>query len=339
MKELQISVIICTYNRAAILENAIISLINQTIANNLYEVIVVDNNSKDNTKELVEKLKVGHPNVNYIFEEKPGLSNARNAGYLHAKGSFVGYMDDDAKASSNYIEEILKIIEDVNPDIFGGPIFPYYECEKPDWFKDVYGTYSSYDKTGWVTTLEQYLSGSNITFRKSLLFECGGFDPRLGMKGNLRRYGEETQIVYWAHQQNKKIYYSTGLIVYHLVPVYKLNPLFFLTSAYESGRDHFLVNDSSIDPLNEIVLKDITFHLIHQFEELYNIAKEQYDKEILKSNQLEIQNFVVEKVSPLLVNMGYQIRRFNSLNNRKRSVVGKLLDFNLRRLFLKFKKL
>jgi glucosyl-dolichyl phosphate glucuronosyltransferase len=336
MNEYLISIVVCTYNRCSLLESAVKSLMQQTVSKNLYEVIVIDNNCTDDTKNVVEKLKSEYENLKYIIEGKTGLSNARNTGYINAQSAYIGYTDDDAKVSSNYVEQCLKIIDNYKPDIFGGPVYPFYEYEKPNWFKDIYGNMSCFEKSGW-TTPEQYLSGPNIILRKNLLVECGGFDPNLGMDGYTSRYGEETQVVFWAHQHHKKIYYSTDLIVYHLVPKYKLNLLYHLKSGYESGRDYFFINDTSVKPLNEISLKGLTNHLINQIDTIYELVKEQYQKENLGTNLLKTQNFTIEKIVPILGDIGYHINKFKTLNCKKRSIIDKILDFNLRKLLIKFK--
>ena len=95
MNSFLISVVICTYNRAALLANLLENLSAQSIDPSTYEIIIVDNNSLDQTRNVVEAFATSHGNVSYGFEACQGLSWARNHGYRIARGEYVAYLDDD----------------------------------------------------------------------------------------------------------------------------------------------------------------------------------------------------------------------------------------------------
>ena len=92
-----ISVVVCTFNRAQLAATAIESLCEQTADKSQYEVIVVDNNSQDNTREVTEDFCSRYPNLRYCLEEEQGLSHARNRGWRESRGVYVAYVDDDCR--------------------------------------------------------------------------------------------------------------------------------------------------------------------------------------------------------------------------------------------------
>jgi len=130
----KMSVIICTRNRAEYLQEAIKSLLDQSLQKNLYEIIIVDNRSTDNTKDIIKKFSKSK-NIRYIYEPILGLSQARNAGLKNARGKYVAYLDDEAVASKNWLETILETFESVKPrpGCIGGKIEPIWESPRPKW--------------------------------------------------------------------------------------------------------------------------------------------------------------------------------------------------------------
>src|SRR4051812_7813703 len=181
-QELKISVIICSYNRAKYIIDALDSLDNQTISKNLYEVIVVDNNSTDNTRKLCLQYIASHPNYNiYYFEEKQqGASFARNAGVAHSKGPLIAFMDDDAIADKDFIENILRFFEThPHADGLGGKIIPKYIPNEPKWMSyyvsSLVGNFDYRDK------VEEFKQGkypleSNMIVKRKDFFEVEGFN-------------------------------------------------------------------------------------------------------------------------------------------------------------------
>lgn len=233
--ELLFSVVVCTYNREDLLADCLQSLDCQTFNPAQYEVIVVDNNSNDNTYKVADKFVADKPNFRLIAEPEQGLSNARNKGLAEALGEYVAFIDDDARAPENWLETAARIVAAHSPDIFGGPAAPIFGCETPAWYKESYGIRGDMGETGWLK--EGFIVGTNIFFRKELLEEYGGFDPDLGMKGDSIGYHEETALVYQAFAEEKKVYYARELAVKDHVPDYKLSLVYFMHSKYMVGYD------------------------------------------------------------------------------------------------------
>jgi glycosyltransferase involved in cell wall biosynthesis len=233
--KLKLSVVVCTYNREKLLPACLESLAHQRAYKNLYEVLVVDNNSSDNTRYVANEFIKKYPNFRYLFELKQGLSHARNLGMKEAAADYVAFIDDDARAGDNWIEHALNIIDEKKPDIFGGPVYPLITDDRPSWYKDEYGIRGDMGETGWLK--KGFIVGTNIFFKKSLLQAYGGFDPDLGMKGADIGYHEETRIVFRALKEKKKVYYSKELGVKDQLPDYKKSLAFFIYSKYKSGYD------------------------------------------------------------------------------------------------------
>jgi glycosyltransferase involved in cell wall biosynthesis len=231
-----ISVVICTYNGAAQIKACLQSVAEQTALADRFEVIIIDNNSTDATHKIVSEFLKHLPNAKLLTESQVGLSHARNRGFKESTSEYVAYLDDDAKAVPAWIEQAIGIIDEQHPDIFGGPIYPFYETPPPPWLKDEYNSYSVYDGPRYLAHGE-LLCGSNIFLRRELLSEYGGFDPELGMKANSAGYHEETAVQLRAQSESRRIYYHPGLQVLHLVGCSKQNVLHYLCYAYKSGKD------------------------------------------------------------------------------------------------------
>jgi len=233
---IKISVVVCTYNRADIVQSAIESLCSQGFNRSLYEIIVVDNNSTDNTRCVVEGF-LNYGNVRYVFEKEPGASHARNAGWRVAAGEYVGFSDDDCRVSENWLEVAEKIIRTNSPDIFGGPFFPFYRTERPAWYKDEYGSF--YPNTEpKILSGPEYLCGTNFFLRRRFLDEFGGFDTDLGPHGDVLGYGEETALIQRIRNEkaDAKVLYDPELLVYHLVTRSKMKMGYLMNSIFIVGR-------------------------------------------------------------------------------------------------------
>jgi glycosyltransferase involved in cell wall biosynthesis len=130
-----VSVIINTYNRSQILKATIESLSRQTYPADLYEIIVVDNNSTDFTRDVVETVKgQSSVNIQYHFEPRQGVHYARNTALKLSRGEILYYTDDDMIAEADLLKQIVKPFA-LHPKVatVTGRVLPVWEVSPPDW--------------------------------------------------------------------------------------------------------------------------------------------------------------------------------------------------------------
>ncbi|HEX2608193.1 MAG TPA: glycosyltransferase family 2 protein [Flavisolibacter sp.] len=242
-EKLEISVVICSYNRAAYIEKAIESLYLQTLPRHLFEVFVVDNNSIDDTGERVMRYMEDHPDfhLTYLTESRQGSSFARNTGASFARAPLLCFMDDDAIAEKEYLERIVAFFKS-HPDAagMGGRIIPAYVPERPKWMSHhVSSLVGNFDYSQQVEVFREgkYPLESNMIVFKEDFDKIQGFNTDLpGVKGTLRIGGEGKDFFLRLQELGKKIYYDPGVIVHHIVEVKKLTPHYMYRVASGIGR-------------------------------------------------------------------------------------------------------
>ena len=201
-----LSIIICTFNRVNFLESCINSIIDQIHDHNNIEILIIDNNSKDNTKELVKNYNSN--NIVYYLETQQGLSFARNKGIKEAKGNYLAFVDDDATINKNWIKSLLyHLNKEKDNHIFGGPIFPDFEIKCPGWIDQNYFKRSFKKNDGYLSSLvaQDGFSGGNMCIPKSIFEKIGFFNTNFGMKGKELGLGEESELFFRIHNKLKKV--------------------------------------------------------------------------------------------------------------------------------------
>ena len=238
-----VSVVICSYNRAAYIGGALYSLYQQTASKDNFEVIVVDNNSTDDTEQVVAKWiaenQEGH--FRYSTETKQGASFARNTGAAAAKGQWLCFMDDDAIATPTYIENIIQHIHTKPEAIgFGGRIIPKYIPSEPEWMSYyVSSLVGNFDYAPNACAFEngKYPIESNMIVKKDIYESIGGFNTALpGVVGTLRIGGEGKELFYKILALGHTIYYDPSICVHHVVEVKKLTSEYMYRVASGIGR-------------------------------------------------------------------------------------------------------
>lgn len=217
-----LSVVVCTYNRAALLPGCLDSLVWQTLSPDHFEVIIVDNNSTDATREVAEGYAARHSHFCALTEPVQGLSNARNRGWRDARGTLVAYLDDDAKATPAWCEGIVRAFDRVHPrpSAVGGRILPWFDTSPPAWFCEALETRSWGDEAEFLQgfSARYGFSGSNMAFEREVLQAFGGFRPDFGMIGGKLWLGEETELFCRIYAARPFFWYDPAIVVSHLVP-------------------------------------------------------------------------------------------------------------------------
>lgn len=233
-----ISAIVCTHNRAASLARTLYSLVFQSLDPSRYEIIVVDNNSCDNTKGVTANIKSQLPvDINYIFEPRQGLSYARNTGLRLAKAPIVAFTDDDVIAASNWLECTLhEFFAGPEVQALGGKVEPWNNenpqlCITSLQAREVY----------WSRTrLAGIIHGNNMAFRRSIFDVVGVFDEHLGA-GSACRAGEDVDMLYRVLQLGEMVVYSPRAKVFHNHSAMTPAEMFRQLADYAMGYGAFLM--------------------------------------------------------------------------------------------------
>lgn len=245
---IQISAVICTFNRDRYLGKAIQSLVEQTLETELYEIIVVDNCSTDNTKQIVTEEFAHIPNLRYIYESVLGLSQARNTGWQNARGDYIAYLDDDAIASSVWLEKIVEVFMKVTPQpgIVGGKIEPIWEISRPSWLSDRVArslTILDWSSTPIFLPDNQWLAGANIAYPRYLIKAINGFDINLGRKGKKLLSCEESLLNNQLKNNGYQVYYHPEIKIQHHIPASRLEKSWHYQRQYWNGVSVSVVNN------------------------------------------------------------------------------------------------
>jgi glycosyltransferase involved in cell wall biosynthesis len=239
--EIDISAIICTHNGARHLGKAIGSLANQSMPKERYEIVIVDNCSTDSTKEVIDNF-ANVENIRYIHESTLGLSFARNAGWHNARGKYVAYLDDDAIASSVWLDKILGAFESIKPrpGCIGGRVDPIWEAPRPPWVSD--DLLTCLTVINWSDTPQllpdlnqKWLVGANIAFPVEVLEEIGGFVAGLDRVGKNLLSGGDVFLQKQILKAGYTCYYHPEIAVHHLTPKSRLNQRWFINRYYWQG--------------------------------------------------------------------------------------------------------
>lgn len=217
----KISVIVPTYNRCESLKDALDALLSQQVDGAYeYEVIVVDNNSIDRTREVIESFEGDFSGrLRYECEHRQGVSCARNRGIREAGGEIICFTDDDCIPSRDWLKKIADYFgqnEDVDV-LLGGAAW-----------EDGSAIYSTEDIFRG--------NGLNMSFRRSLFEEIGCFDVSLGI-GSIGGSTEDVEMVYRAALERKKVVICDEIMVTHKN---RLNTEEELAISYRDGRGYII---------------------------------------------------------------------------------------------------
>ncbi len=236
----RIAAIICSLNRADYLQKALRSLAAQTLSPQEFEIIVVDNGSTDSTQQVIQTASNKLPHLRYCSEPVRGLSRARNRGWQKARAEYIAYLDDDAVADPDWLEQILKSFVSISPQPGGicGQVSPIWEAERPPWLSDALIPWLSiFDLAASRIVLEdnQHIVGANMAFPRHLLESVGGFEVSLGRKGKNLLSNEEPLVKHQIQNLGYVFYYDPQIKVRHHIPSTRLHPRWFLRRTYWQG--------------------------------------------------------------------------------------------------------
>lgn len=240
------SLVVPTFNRANLLEKALRSIAATSVPDPVrVEVIVVDNNSTDNTVEVVKTLRDDFPYpLRYVQEANQGSSYARNRGLNEARGYYVVFMDDDQIMEKHYLENIPRAFEATGAVCVGGPVSYYNAGDLPRWLRELSRTIGQISLGDQVKILgpdtHKGLGGGNMALIRDELIAAGGFNVRLGRFGSDLRACEDFELQERLRRLGKTIAYSPHLVQYHYLRPERFKKNYWRQYYYDYGRSAYV---------------------------------------------------------------------------------------------------
>lgn len=232
-----VSVIIAAYNRREDLKKVLDTLLAQEMDKKfLYEIIVVDNNSTDGTKEAViayvpkfesPQMKDKCLGLKYLFEPTQGKPYALNRGVQEARGDIIAFTDDDVLLDPYWLYHLIECFEKYGCDGVGGRVVPVYPQRTPKWIRDnptklagvvVIADYGEETKP-FGRPMDPFI-GSNYAFKRKVFDDCGLFRVDLGP--GTSAMGEDTEFIDRLVNKGKSLYYCGAAVVRHPVDLGRL---------------------------------------------------------------------------------------------------------------------
>lgn len=239
---MSVAVILCTYNRAKSLHCALASLSAQSPAEAFeWEVVVVDNNSSDDTRQVVEDFCLRFPGrYRYIFEPHQGKSFALNRGLKETTSDVIAFVDDDVEVAENWLSRLAIVLKDERWAGVGGRILPEEGFQPPTWLdtesRHILAPLAIFDRGAEARELGEPPFGTNMAFRRTVFAKHGGFRTDLGPQPGSEIRGDDTEFGNRLLKGGERLWYEPSAVVYHPVSPQRLRRGYFLTWWHDKGR-------------------------------------------------------------------------------------------------------
>ena len=231
------TVLVCTFNRAALLAGMLESLAASRTPPGLeWDVLIVDNNSSDDTAALVRRVAAAYPvPLRYLHEPRQGKSRALNTGLAATTARFVAFTDDDVIVEPGWLAAAVQpMVYDPTIDYTGGPVRPLWEVPCPRWLDrergDLWGAIAILDYGPEPFIFEERRRvplGANMVVRRRLIDDVGGFDPSLGRIGESLLGQEQAEFFSRVRARGARGLYVPEMQLRHHVPARRLTRRYF----------------------------------------------------------------------------------------------------------------
>ena len=274
-----ISVICCTYNRDRVFEDTVRSFLDCGTDGIDHELLLIDNNSTDRTREIGERFGARYPGIRYMNEPSQGHPLAKNRGIRESRGDIVAFVDDDVFFVSDWLKALASTFE-VHPEIacVGGKVVPHFEAERPPWLEDdmlwIYGV-TRYGDLEKEIRFPDIPIGCNMAFRRSVFEKIGDFHMSLGRKPGILLSGDEDHFLLRAERAGLKTLYAPEVRVSHRVPPARLTKDWVLSRFYWAGVSEVAMRQLGDDPYSRWKLAKktirISLDLIRRWRETFRL--------------------------------------------------------------------
>jgi glycosyltransferase involved in cell wall biosynthesis len=244
----RITVAICTYNRAEYLRDTLQGLSNQSVEPQLFEILVVNNNSTDHTEQVCKEFQKGKekPTFKHVIEPEQGLSRARNRAAKESRAPIVIFIDDDVYLPKEFIQEALTYSQSYSTSFCaGGRIDVAFEGEsrQPSWIPNelmpMFGLHNPFEEEREYTE-SNFPRGGNMVIHKSVFEKAGYFKTDLGRTGGQLLGGEEKDYFDTVRRKGIPLYYWPKLRLTHRIGRARLEKEYIKNQSVGIGHSEWL---------------------------------------------------------------------------------------------------
>jgi len=266
-----ISAIVCTYNRCDLLKESLSRIANQQSDGLRYEVIVIDNNSTDDTRQLIEGFaaSICCP-MRYVFEPQQGVSHARNAGIATARAPLLAFFDDDVLVASDWLARIKQTL-DLHSDLdyVGGKVLPRWGNAPPAWLvQDNWAPIAVQDYGDQPFVLNATpsvgLISANLAIRRSALDDVGWFRTELQRVKDGIGSMEDQELLERMARAGKRGLYAPQIVVWADVPQPRMRRSYHRRWHRGHGRFYAISRSAAFEQTRKGRLFDVPAHLYRQ---------------------------------------------------------------------------
>lgn len=240
-----------------LLSHALDSLLAQTLSPDRFDILIIDNGSTDNTCEVATAYQEFEPRLRYFLEPHPGIAHARNRAIQETHCEYLAFLDDDAWAEPQWLEELHKVLNTLPtaPACVVGPVLLEWEGARPDWFPVRFEPFLCRYDMGLVPRYlgaDGYLLTTNVLFQCSSLLQLNGFRAYLGRTRGKMLGGEDNDIYQRLVQTGHSIFYQPTARVHHGVPKERQTRRYLLRRLFWDGASQPLLKLSQLsDPKSQ----------------------------------------------------------------------------------------
>ena len=238
MPKLRVTVAVITYNRARFLRETLSGLVRQDYPPALWELLVIDNNSTDDTAEVVYAFMASTPPPRRVVEVAPGLDCGRNRAVIEAKGDVVVLVDDDILMAPDWLSRLVAPFASENAHqvgVVGGEVVPVFPDGLPPWLEGVHRPLALRPDTGPLGP-GQWPMGANFAFPRWVFARLGNFDTHLDRRGAQLFGGGDTDMIRRVRAAGLEAWFVPGAKVQHQIPAGRLTFSYAARHAFDSAR-------------------------------------------------------------------------------------------------------
>jgi len=240
---IKVTVAIPTYNRADFLRQTLAGIVAQHFPRDHFEVLVIDNNSRDHTRAVVAEFASAYPAPRYLHETQQGLDHARNRAIREARGDIILFGDDDILVQPDWLAQMaVPLLADEGArriGAVGGEVIPVFPDGLPDWVREWHAPLAFRSDTGPLEAKHSPM-GANLAFPKWVFAELGPFHTALDRAAGNYFSGGDSEMIRRVRAGGFEVWFSPGAAVKHQMPASRTTFRYAARHAFDSARSRVI---------------------------------------------------------------------------------------------------